>query len=87
MEARKEQNSYLMTSNIKHFPIRTFVVTPREMLDIIERSEGNNEEFPGLRKASMATLVQHVNPLADGGTNSKNAARKGGVFRGRLLDS
>ena len=43
MEARKERDSYLVTGNIKHFPIRTFVVTPREMLDIIECSEGGNK--------------------------------------------
>ena len=42
MEARKKQDSYLVTGNIKHFPVRTFVVTPREMLNIIEHSEGGN---------------------------------------------
>ena len=26
---------YLVTGNIKHFPARSFVVTPKEMLDII----------------------------------------------------
>ena len=36
MEHRKEQDSYLVTGNIKHFPVHTFVVTPREMVDIIE---------------------------------------------------
>ncbi len=36
MEKRKEEEAYLVTGNIKHFPMRTYVVTPREMLDIIE---------------------------------------------------
>ena len=36
MEKRKEEEAYLVTGNIKHFPVRTYVVTPREMLDIIE---------------------------------------------------
>lgn len=36
MEKRKEDDAYLVTGNIKHFPMRTYVVTPREMLDIIE---------------------------------------------------
>ena len=36
MEHRKEHDSYLVTGNLKHFPVHTFVVTPREMLDIIE---------------------------------------------------
>ncbi len=35
MEKRKEEDAYLVTGN-KHFPMRTYIVTPREMLDIIE---------------------------------------------------
>lgn len=35
MEERKSEDAYLVTGNIKHFPIKTFVVTPRKMLDII----------------------------------------------------
>ena len=30
-----EQNAYLVTGNIKHFPDEPFIVTPRKMLDII----------------------------------------------------
>ena len=36
MEKRKEIDAYLVTGNTKHFPHKPFVVTPREMLDIIE---------------------------------------------------
>ena len=36
MEKRKEDAAYLVTGNLKHFPISTYVVTPREMLDIIK---------------------------------------------------
>lgn len=32
---RKSEEAYLVTGNTKHFPIETFIVTPREMLDII----------------------------------------------------
>ena len=35
MEKRKEEDAYLVTGNIKHFPLEPFVVTPREMIDII----------------------------------------------------
>ena len=35
LTARKEYNAYLVTGNIKHFPIKSFVVTPKEMVDII----------------------------------------------------
>lgn len=36
MEKRKEGDAYLITGNQKHFPKEPFVVTPREMLTIIE---------------------------------------------------
>ena len=35
MEKRKEEESFLVTGNIKHFPKKPFIVTPREMLNII----------------------------------------------------
>ena len=35
MEKRKSEDAYLVTGNIKHFPVRPYIVTPREMLDII----------------------------------------------------
>ena len=38
MEKRKEEDAYLITGNMKHFPIRTYIVTPKEMLEIIEES-------------------------------------------------
>ena len=35
MEERKEEDAYLVTGNIKHFPNEPFIVTPRQMLDIL----------------------------------------------------
>lgn len=35
MEERKEEDAYLVTGNLKHFPQKPFIVTPRQMLDII----------------------------------------------------
>lgn len=35
MEAREEEDAYLVTGNIKHFPVCSYVVTPRQMLDIL----------------------------------------------------
>lgn len=35
LEERKTEEAYLVTGNIKHFPIETFIVTPRKMLDIV----------------------------------------------------
>lgn len=39
MEARKDEDAYLVTGNIKHFPVRPYIVTPREMLSILEREK------------------------------------------------
>ena len=41
MNARNEKDAYLVTGNIKHFPKKPFVVTPRQMLDIVEGIEDN----------------------------------------------
>lgn len=41
MNARNEKDAYLVTGNIKHFPEKPFVVTPRQMLDIVEGIEDN----------------------------------------------
>lgn len=37
MEARKDEDAYLVTGNIRHFPVRPYIVTPREMLSILQR--------------------------------------------------
>ena len=39
MEERKKENAYLVTGNIKHFPQRSFIVSPRQMLDIILKNQ------------------------------------------------
>ena len=41
MNARNEKAAYLVTGNIKHFPEKPFVVTHRQMLDIVEDIEDN----------------------------------------------
>ena len=40
-ERRKTDDAYLVTGNLKHFSVKPFVVTPRQMLDLIlsEKSE------------------------------------------------
>ena len=39
MEKRKTDNAYLVTGNSKHFPVKPYVVTPKEMLDILLQNE------------------------------------------------
>ena len=38
MSARNTMDAYLVTGNLKHYPIRNYVVTPRQMLEIIEKT-------------------------------------------------
>lgn len=38
MEERRSNDAYLVTGNIKHFPIEPFIVTPRQMVDIISEN-------------------------------------------------
>lgn len=35
---KRNDDTYLVTGNIKHFPKKPFVVTPRELLDILNES-------------------------------------------------
>ena len=39
MEARETTDTYLVTGNIKHFPVKPYAVTPKEMLDILNGNE------------------------------------------------
>lgn len=35
---KRDDNSYLVTGNQKHYPIRDFIVTPSEMISILEKA-------------------------------------------------
>ena len=37
LHAREQLEAYLITGNIKHFPIEPFVVTPHQILDILDQ--------------------------------------------------
>ncbi len=41
MEKRGD-DAYLVTGNQKHYPIRDFIVTPAEMMEIIDKNNMNN---------------------------------------------
>ena len=34
---KRDDNSYLVTGNKKHYPLRDFIVTPAEMMKILEQ--------------------------------------------------
>ena len=36
---KRDDDAYLITGNIKHFPKRSYIVTPAEMMDLIENAE------------------------------------------------
>ena len=40
LSARSTMDAYLITGNMKHYPIRSYVVTPTQMLEIIEKENG-----------------------------------------------
>ena len=40
MSARSTMDAYLVNGNMKHYPVRSYVVTPREMIQIIEKENG-----------------------------------------------
>ena len=42
LTGKKEKETYLITGNKKHFPVKSFVVTPREMIEIIESDQKSN---------------------------------------------
>ena len=39
LSARSTMDAYLITGNMKHYPIRSYVVTPTQMLEIIEKDK------------------------------------------------
>ena len=46
---KRDDGTYLVTGNIKHFPKEPFIVTPREFLDIIsEKSFKSPTTLPGI---------------------------------------
>ena len=36
---KRDDNAYLVTGNMKHYPVRDYIVTPAEMLGILEQSK------------------------------------------------
>ena len=38
MSARNTMEAYLITGNVKHYPVKKYIVTPHEMIDIINKS-------------------------------------------------
>ena len=39
LSARTTMDAYLITGNMKHYPIRSYIVTPREMIEIIDKDD------------------------------------------------
>ena len=43
LSAKSTMDAYLVTGNIKHYPVRSYVVTPSEMIQIIEKDNRQNQ--------------------------------------------
>lgn len=41
---KRDNNAYLVTGNMKHYPVRDFIVTPAEMLAILEEQKARERE-------------------------------------------
>ena len=41
LEGQKSQETYLVTGNLKHFPEKPFVVSPKQMIDIMLKDEAD----------------------------------------------
>ena len=39
MSARSTMDAYLVTGNMKHYPVRSYIVTPAQMIEIIEKDD------------------------------------------------
>lgn len=39
LDARTEFETYLVTGNLKHFPVRPFVITPAQLIEVLEKSK------------------------------------------------
>ena len=39
MDSRQTQDTFIVTGNIKDFPIKPFIVTPKEMVEILEKDK------------------------------------------------
>ena len=49
LEGQKAQNTYLVTGNLKHFPAKPFVVSPKQMVDLMLKDEAD-ELFKSINK-------------------------------------
>lgn len=41
---KRDDDAYLITGNIRHFPERSFIVTPAEMMEILNKQHGSFAE-------------------------------------------
>lgn len=41
---KREDNAYLVTGNMKHYPVRDFIVTPAEMVAILEEKKAQERK-------------------------------------------
>lgn len=44
MDSRKTEETFLVTGNIRDFPIKPFVVTPSEMMKIVENNKKSRQD-------------------------------------------
>ena len=70
--ARRDTDAYLVTGNIKHFPVKYYVVTPTEMLEIIELSGILAEADEDVKYGRVAPVKDTFDDLRRELTNSRS---------------
>lgn len=44
LSARSTMDAYLITGNMKHYPVRSYIVTPAQMIEIIENDSSKENQ-------------------------------------------
>ena len=70
------ENSYLITGNLKHFPKKFFIISPREMLSIIDDDDDDNwGEYLAEGNETDAEKLAYIINSTGGGITTKKGRR------------
>jgi putative PIN family toxin of toxin-antitoxin system len=76
---KREDDAYLITGNIKHFPERSFIVTPAEMMEILTRE---NTQQPQVLFVDILPTVYALKSIEAGDSCFTDHCSTWGVLHG-----
>ena len=59
----KDDSVYLVTGNIKHFPLKPFIVTPAQFLELLENNYKRNRRFSNLKVSGFYLCLNYCSEL------------------------